>query len=59
MPITINDCARCGQPPQWGWDDMGGGFADLILYCHCLLEEHMVKGVELADTSADWNKLNS
>lgn len=61
MPITVNDCKHCGALPHFGFDDMGGGYADLILYCDCPKREkyHEAKGGALRDTIEEWNSLNS
>jgi len=59
MPITINDCARCSRPPDWGWDDMGDGHAELILYCLCRAETHTeASAEELNEAVEAWNELN-
>ena len=57
MPITINDCTLCRELPEWGYDEMGGGFADLLLFCRCD-KGAWVRGITLDDTAKGWNDAN-
>ena len=47
MPITINDCVKCGEPPTLFADD-----AAWTIWCECNSEFDTYWGVE------EWNRKN-
>lgn len=57
MPITINDCGKCGRLPRWGYEETGYGFADLILFCPCN-QGAWIQGERLQDAVEGWNNEN-
>lgn len=67
MPLQINECKNCGKLPDFGYDDMGGGYADLILYCDCKMDSSKKfnpknynegRAGNLVDAVQEWNGFN-
>lgn len=59
MPITINDCHKCGKPPQVGFNtlDAWEGVYDVVFFCKnskCKVEEG--QGEDFISAVEDWNK---
>jgi hypothetical protein len=56
MPITIEDCSKCGILPDWAYNDIGWAPPELIIHCVKCGEE--VANFGLEDTIHDWNEMN-
>ena len=55
MPITINDCKRCGKPPSLErWVEY-----DLDIECGCVpFTSNGVRNSDLEKLIKEWNELN-
>jgi hypothetical protein len=57
MPIFIDECINCNQVPNWDYNEIGWGPAELILRCEQCGAE--VANFTLEDASWDWVELNN